>query len=105
MPARRTRNNRRGRIRINHYVPHSNEQVAIRSITDVWDPTKETIIINDLNNDCIKYLIFENIEENILSDFIYLTKNIFLIGDANDESIEFIENHNCIKEIIHVNKN
>lgn len=105
MQRRRRRNFNRRNININRYSPHSNKQVLIRNIDDVWDPTKETIIINDLNNDYIKYLFFKNIEENLISDCIYLTENIFLIGDANDETLEFLENHNCLKEIIHVNKN
>lgn len=105
MPKRRTRNFNRRNINVNRYSPHSNEPRLIRNMNDVWDSTKPTIIINDLDNQIIKYLVFENIEENLISDCIYLTENIFLIGDANEQTLEFLENHNCIKEIIHVNKN
>jgi hypothetical protein len=104
MPVRRNRKPTNRNVQ--HFVPCTNEQVLIRNINDTWDPEKKTVIIDDLDEQYIKYFVFDKIEENIVLQCIYLTNNIFLFGIDNTEQFRIlIQNHQYLNEIIRVNKN
>ena len=61
MPVRRNRKPTNRNVQ--HFVPCTNEQVLIRNINDTWDPEKKTVIIDDLDEQYIKYFVFDKIEE------------------------------------------